>query len=113
MMMTYDINQSLRLTASGQISKGLTNSNDFTSPLNTKFDGLENAKKGNLIHSEASAFSFTTNAMLTYFRTFRTNHSLTANLRGEISESRNSINGYTAVGFPAASNGNQILLLDS
>ncbi|WP_346089031.1 SusC/RagA family TonB-linked outer membrane protein [Sphingobacterium ginsenosidimutans] len=106
LMMTYDINQSLRLTASGQISKGLTNSNDFTSPLNTKFDGLENAKKGNLIHSEASAFSFTTNAMLTYFRTFRTNHSLTANLRGEISESRNSINGYTAVGFPAASNGN-------
>ncbi|MDM1295392.1 SusC/RagA family TonB-linked outer membrane protein [Sphingobacterium sp. N143] len=106
LMMTYDFNSALRLTASGQISKATTNSDDFLSPLNSIFEGVENRKKGSLLHKETSAFGYTANAMLTYSKILQGKHAITANIRGEISESQNRLNGYKAVGFPAASNGN-------
>lgn len=106
LMLTYDFNSALRLTASGQISKGLTNTDKFLSPLHSSFQNVENRKKGSLTHREASSFGYTANAMLTYGKVLNEVHAITANLRGEVSETQNTLNGYTAVGFPAASNGN-------
>ncbi|MBB1646110.1 SusC/RagA family TonB-linked outer membrane protein [Sphingobacterium sp. UME9] len=106
LQLNYDFTSALRLTAGGQISKGNTNSNDFLSPLNSKFVGVEYAKRGSLAHSETNFFSYTGNLMLTYAKVFKTVHAVTANLRGEISESVNESTGYTAVGFPSTSNGN-------
>ncbi len=106
LMMTYDFNPALRLTASGQISKGMTDTDNFLSPLHSSFEGVENRKKGSLAHRESSVFGYTANAMLTYSKVLQAKHTITANIRGEISESQNRLNGYKAVGFPAASNGN-------
>lgn len=106
LQLNYDFNSALRLTAGGQISKGNTNSNKFISPLHSQFVGKEYTKKGSLNHAENNAFSYTGNLMLTYAKLINNTHSITANLRGEISETINELNGYMAVGFPSSSNGN-------
>jgi TonB-linked SusC/RagA family outer membrane protein len=106
LQMTYSINNALRITAGGQISKSTTNSNNFVSPLNTEFDAVENDLKGRLTYRGSESFSYTANAMLTYAKVIRDLHSVTINLRGEINENNNRSNGYIAVGFPGASTGN-------
>lgn len=104
--LTYDFNNIWRLTAGGQISKGNINQNIFTSPLNSKFDNTVNVEKGSLEHAETNNFSYTGNIMLTYAKIWHEKHSLTSNVRAEISENQNKLNGYVAVGFPSTSNGN-------
>ncbi len=106
LQLTYTINPALRITAGAQISKSTTNSNVFASPLDTRFDEVTNDLKGRLTYHGAESFSYTANAMLTYAKVFQQVHSLTANLRGEINENNSRSNGYIAVGFPSASNGN-------
>lgn len=106
LMLSYDLSKEFRITAGAQISKALSDDNVFVSPLHSSFDEVENIKKGSLRHRVNSAFSYTGNLMVTYAKVFNKVHSLTTNLRGEISENNSNLNGYTAVGFPAASNGN-------
>lgn len=106
LQLTYSISPALRITAGAQISKSTTNSNTFASPLDTQFDEVTNDLKGKLTYRGAESFSYTANAMLTYAKVFQKLHSLTANLRGEINENNSRSNGYIAVGFPSASNGN-------
>lgn len=102
----YDFTSALRLTAGGQISKGNTTSDAFLSSLHSKFVGVDYSKRGSLDHAENSYFSYTGNLMLTYAKVINNVHSITANIRGEINETINESNGYTAVGFPSTSNGN-------
>jgi TonB-linked SusC/RagA family outer membrane protein len=106
MQLTYSINNALRFTAGGQISRNTTNFNDFVSPLDTEFDAVENDLKGRFTYRAAESFSYTVNAMLTFAKVIRNRHSVTINLRGEINENNNQSNGYIAVGFPGASTGN-------
>ncbi|MFD2553121.1 SusC/RagA family TonB-linked outer membrane protein [Sphingobacterium tabacisoli] len=102
----YDFTSALRLTAGGQISKGNTTSDAFLSSLHSKFAGVDYSKRGSLDHAENSYFSYTGNLMLTYAKIISDVHSITANFRGEVNETVNQSNGYTAVGFPSTSNGN-------
>lgn len=104
--LTYDFNTIWRLTATGQISKGNTNDNIFFSPLHTRFDNTVNTEKGSLEHGELNNFSYTGNIMLTYAKLWDDKHSITSNVRAEISENQYKYNGYTAIGFPSTSNGN-------
>ncbi|WP_286858806.1 MULTISPECIES: SusC/RagA family TonB-linked outer membrane protein [Sphingobacterium] len=106
LQLTYTFNPAFRITAGAQISKSTTNSNAFVSPLDTEFDEVTNDLKGRLTYRGAESFSYTANVMLTYAKVFQKVHSLTANLRGEINENNSRSNGYIAVGFPSASNGN-------
>lgn len=104
--LVYTINPSWRLTANAQISKGITDDNNFLSPRNTFFDMKENAKKGELEHKDVSTYSYTANAMATFSKVYASIHALTGNLRAEINETNNMSLAYKAVGFPYASNGN-------
>ncbi|HTM98590.1 MAG TPA: SusC/RagA family TonB-linked outer membrane protein, partial [Pedobacter sp.] len=104
--LSYQFNKYLKLTTSGQIRKSFSNNDNFTSPLSTLFTNVETGKKGTLIHDEGKASGYTANMMLTFARVFNEKHSLTANLRTEISENQNRGYGFTTEGFPAASNGN-------
>lgn len=106
LQLIYDFSNTWRLTMGGQISKGNVNQNTFISPLHTMFDNTVYNERGSLEHAEVSNFSYTGNVMLTYVKNWYEKHSLTGNLRSEISERQNTLNGYKAIGFPNTSNGN-------
>jgi TonB-linked SusC/RagA family outer membrane protein len=105
LQLTYDINNILRFQTGAQISKGKTDVSQFVSPLDTRFRQTDALRKGTYGNKNQEGFSYTTNAMLTYGQNFG-KHILNANLRAELSETNNNSKGFSAEGFPSASNGN-------
>nr|WP_199079739.1 SusC/RagA family TonB-linked outer membrane protein [Pedobacter sp. ASV19] len=104
---TADFSTAFRFQINAQISKSVNESTIFTSPLDTQFDGTDDPLlKGTYAYSKSGGLSYTLNAGFTYAKVLKERHSITANLRAEASENNQSINGYNATGFPAASNGN-------
>lgn len=106
LQINMDFSDALRLQASGQIRRAFSDASEFISPLNTTFDNTPNNEKGSLANTKTDAYSYTFNAMLTFAKVFEQKHSLTANLRSEVSENNNELRGFTAIGFPAAATGN-------
>lgn len=104
--LTYQFNPNFKLTTSGQIRKNFNNTDIFKSPLMSEYQFVEGRKKGRLTHNDSKGGGYTVNMMLTYAKVFAEKHSLTANFRTEFSENRNKGYGFTAEGFPTASNGN-------
>lgn len=105
LQMNYDIANSLRFQANLQVKKDNTEITAFTSPLHTKFRQRPMERKGEYSNNQINFFQYTANAMLTYFKV-KGMHSITGNLRAEVQESKNTIVGFSAEGFPTASNGN-------
>lgn len=102
-----DLTSELRFQINAQINKTITESTNFISPLNTKYDGINDPLlKGDYTYSKLAGLSYTINAGFSYAKVFANKHSVTANLRAEVNQSNQSVNGYTATGFPAAANGN-------
>ncbi|WP_181182495.1 SusC/RagA family TonB-linked outer membrane protein [Sphingobacterium lumbrici] len=102
----YDVNSRLRFTIGGQLSKGNYLSDDFVSPLHTQFETTEAARKGRLTRGINNPFNYTGNIMATYAVVFADKHSITSNVRAEISENKNQSDGYTVIGFQPGTNGN-------
>lgn len=105
LQLTYDINRQLRFQGTFQISKNVTDRDQFVSPLNTKFLDANYLKKGSYYYDQRSYFSYTGSAMLTYAQNFG-KHVINANARMDVSNNENSARSFTAIGFPSSSNGN-------
>lgn len=104
---TADFTRELRFQVNVQISKSLSESTSFTSPLHTQYDGITDPLlKGNYVYRKLGGLGYTVNAGLTYAKILADIHSLTTNLRVEATQNNQAVNGYTATGFPAAANGN-------
>lgn len=97
----------LRLQVNAQIAKNSKEETSFVSPMNTVyFSQSDPTLRGSYTFGKTGQLGYNVNASLTYAKTFAKVHSLTAYLRAEIDQKKNTLNGYTAVGFPNASNGN-------
>lgn len=102
-----DFTKELRFQINAQINKASTESTSFISPLNTKFNGVEDPLlKGEYSYNKLSALSYTINAGFSYAKVFGEKHSFTGNIRAELYQNSQSVNGYDAKGFPSAANGN-------
>ena len=102
-----DFTRSLKLQLNAQITKDNSEATKFISSLNTIYDGVADPTlRGSYTFLKQSAVGYNINLNLAYTNTIAQKHILTGNLRGEISQNNKSSNGYTAVGFPNASNGN-------
>lgn len=102
-----DFTRSLKLQLNAQITKNDSQSTKFVSPLNTAYDEVTDPTlRGNYTYFKQSALGYNVNLNLGYTNTIAQKHILTGNLRAEIAQNNQSLNGYTAVGFPSASNGN-------
>lgn len=104
LQMSYMLTNNLRLQANAQVSKNVSGTDDFVSPRNSVFAQANYLKKGSYRFYQANNFSYTGNAMLSYAKTFR-KHMINANTRVEVSNTENSSNSFTAIGFPISGSG--------
>ncbi|WP_316815765.1 SusC/RagA family TonB-linked outer membrane protein [Pedobacter nyackensis] len=101
------VNTAFRISANLQLSKSTDETQDFVSPLNTKFDNVSDPLlKGTYELERTNGFGYTANLNLNYNKLIAQKHSFGAMVRTEFSESKRDANGYTAMGFPGTSNGN-------
>ncbi len=107
LQISVDVTNAFRIQANAQLQKGTDETMVFVSPLNTMYDTQNDPTlKGSYNYGKLDPFSYNANISATYAKILAQRHSLTGFLRAEIAESRNQSNGYSAVGFPNASNGN-------
>ncbi|TRZ43504.1 SusC/RagA family TonB-linked outer membrane protein [Robertkochia solimangrovi] len=101
----WDISPSFRFNTNIQLRKQSTTTETYISPLAASFDNTVIEEKGSYTNRQQELFSYTANAMLTYFNTFGKDHTITGSLRSEISEVNNESYSTKAIGFPAGVNG--------
>ncbi|MCK7554831.1 TonB-dependent receptor [Chitinophaga sedimenti] len=89
-----------------QVGKTTATAISFTPPEHTSFDNRSVYERGRYTESQTSSFNYAVNAMLTYARVFRGVHSVNATARAEGQETNNRRTSFTAVGYPAGTNGN-------
>ncbi|MDR6785518.1 TonB-linked SusC/RagA family outer membrane protein [Pedobacter africanus] len=107
LQITADLNKSLRVSLNAQLVKSSGEIKKFTSPLNTEFvDVTDPVLRGRYVTRKDDGLNYTVNANLTYGNVFAQKHSLNTFLRAELSENNSRFSGFTALGFPNASNGN-------
>jgi len=106
LQMIIDLSNELKIQAAIQVQKGTTTALEFLSPLNTAFDDTNIFEKGSYRNSKTDNFNYNGYLMLTYGKVFAGTHSVTANIRSELRDNDNENVTFTAVGFPASSNGN-------
>ncbi|SMO38845.1 SusC/RagA family TonB-linked outer membrane protein [Solitalea koreensis] len=101
LMVMYDINAKFRLSGGLSLSKGVTESDVFTSPDNTMYSSLAPILRGKYSNAKSNSFSYSTNAVLSYGNVFANRHSVTANIRGQIGNNYSSSETFIAQGFPS------------
>lgn len=99
----YNILPKLRLNGGLSITKGGDESESFTSPDHTSQAGLLPQLRGKYSTSTMNRFSYTTNALLTYGNVIG-KHSITANIRGQLSHNYSNSKTFVAQGFPTGTN---------
>ncbi|WP_316836605.1 SusC/RagA family TonB-linked outer membrane protein [Pedobacter nutrimenti] len=95
----YNILPKLRLNGGLSLSKGSNQTDVFISPDNTTQLSLIPTLRGTYTSSKSQNFSYTTNALLTYGNVMG-KHSITANLRGQMSNNESNSQSFVAQGFP-------------
>lgn len=105
LMARYNIGPSFMLTGAFQITKGTTESSVFISPMDNRYVSTNALEKGSLVNTVTNNLGITGNISLNYSKVIE-KHSITGMLRTEISNSKYTLDGYNAVGFPNSSNGN-------
>lgn len=96
----YDFLPKFRLNGGLSVSKGVSSNETFTSPDNTQYAALDPTLRGKYSNSRSNNFSYTTNALLSYGNVFGGKHSVTANLRGQLSHNESNSATFVAQGFP-------------
>ncbi|WP_316794113.1 SusC/RagA family TonB-linked outer membrane protein [Pedobacter frigoris] len=96
----YDISSKLRLNGGFSIAKGVGETDVFTSPDHTSFSSLVPMLRGKYSNSKSNSFSYSTNALISYGNVFAKNHSVTANIRGQLSHNYSRSESFIAQGFP-------------
>lgn len=102
-----DLNKGFRVQLNAQINKSNTEAIGFISPLNTIYeDETDPTLRGSYNYKKISGLSYNVNIGVTYSKIFAQKHSFTGYARVEAAQNNQKLNGYTALGFPNASNGN-------
>lgn len=102
----YSISSKLRVSGGLQLKKGTSTQEIFFSPNDPRFDGSDTFEKGSYRNVRFDNSSYMGNIMLTYFNVFADRHSLNANLRADIEETKQESYSTVAVGFPIGVLGN-------
>jgi TonB-linked SusC/RagA family outer membrane protein len=102
----YDLTADLKIVGSLQITKGNQTQEIFIAPENSVFEDVGVLEKGTYSNAKRNNFSYQSNLLATYYKTFAEKHVVNASVRGTINE--NSVDNFASVaqGFPAGSNGN-------
>lgn len=103
--MNWDMTNDLRFTTTLQLGKSIRTATTFVSPENTAFDGASIYERGTYNNDRFDAFNYQLNGMLTYNKVFKEKHVLTANLRGELYNLKNTFLETAIVGFPVGVEG--------
>lgn len=102
----YTINSEFRVSGGLQLKKGNSIQEIFVSPKAIEFDEVGAFEKGRYSNFRNENFSYFGNIMLTYSTVLDEVHSVNANLRADVEETRNERYATVAVGFPTGTNGN-------
>ncbi|WP_443937786.1 SusC/RagA family TonB-linked outer membrane protein [Pedobacter sp. MW01-1-1] len=102
----YDINAALKISVGLQVSKAVTETTQFVSPDDSQFINTIPTLRGTYSNKKLNNNAYTANGLITYGKVFGGKHSVTANLRSQISNNQNSSLGFSAVGYPSGSTGN-------
>jgi len=101
----YKVNSALQLSTSLQVIKNELNRSIFSSPRDNEFIETDVLLRGRLNSTDRGSLSYTLNFDASYGKTFGM-HLINAYFRTELSNNQSTSEGYTALGFPTASNGN-------
>ncbi|WP_159452634.1 SusC/RagA family TonB-linked outer membrane protein [Pedobacter nyackensis] len=99
----YDFLPKFRLNGGFSVSKGASEYDAFTSPDHTSFASTEPILRGKYTNSKTNNFSYSANALLSYGNVIG-KHSVTINLRGQLSNNHSNSATFIAQGFPAEIN---------
>lgn len=101
--------EGLRLRASFNMNKGMTENDNYTSPFNSSYlydkDGqllkemLPIAERGKLSLNNGKSMDLSGNFTINYNKLFAKNHLLYVSLGGEVTESTSSSHGFVVTGF--------------
>ena len=93
----------LYLRARFGIQKNIEETEVFTSPSDTQFDGEEVLKKGRYTTDSDKGFSYNGDVTATFGKLIKEKHQINAVLGASLSESTSVTKGFEAIGFPEGS----------
>jgi TonB-linked SusC/RagA family outer membrane protein len=103
----YSPSNEWRFSAAGNVTKNTTSGKNFAPPELTRFDAVDLFRKGTYTKSTTESNSFQLNVQAAYAKVINKNR-ININLQGELQHNDNNREIYSAVGFPAGSNGNPV-----
>lgn len=106
LQLNYTITPFFQIQTGVSLNQTTTTSTAFVSPDNSAFYDSVYNKKGTYSNRRLNYFNYQANLGVSYAKLIARRHQITANLRGELEETRNNSDMYTAVGFPSGSTGN-------
>ena len=90
----------LMVRARVSVSKGTAETEVFTSPQDTRFNGTELLKKGSYSDNRTDDFSYDADFTVTFGKNFARHHQVNAVLGASVRESQSKMKSFTAQGFP-------------
>ena len=96
-----------RFASSVNGSRGSSSNKTFLPPERTQFDEVDLFKRGRYSRNNAVTTEYQVNLQAAYAKVIGKNQ-INANMQGEIQSKNSNRENYTAVGFPAGSNGNPV-----
>jgi len=96
----YNPFQSLKLRGRIGITRTTSETDDFISPEDTRFEDTEELKKGSLTYSNTKSFNYDGEFSAIYGTIFAERHRLNVVGGASFSNSQSERNGYSVIGFP-------------
>ena len=100
----YTLSAEWRIQAGLMIGKGSVTSVDFVPPDHSSFVATPDNQKGKYTNSREEKNNYSGNLTITYAKVIGKSQ-LTATARGDIQEQQSNVVGFSAVGFPAGTDG--------
>lgn len=96
----YNPFQSLKLRGRIGLTRTTSETDDFVSPEDTRFEDTEELKKGSLIYSNTKSFSYDGEFSAIYGMMFAEKHRVNLVAGANFSNTESESNGYSVIGFP-------------
>lgn len=100
----YTISPEWRVQAGLMVGKGNATSVDFVPPDHSSFVGTPDNQKGRYTNSREETNTYSGNVTVTYAKVIGKSQ-VTATVRGDIQQQSSTVVGFSAVGFPAGTDG--------
>ncbi|MFC2109907.1 SusC/RagA family TonB-linked outer membrane protein [Bacteroidota bacterium] len=102
----YRITNEFRIQTNLQLRKAITTTKTFLAPEHTNFLNRDLFEKGSYSNTRLDISGYSFNAMATFSKIVNDDHNISANIRAEAGETRKVKLGFSALGYPAGTNGN-------